>query len=453
MTPQRTLLALAAGCTLVVGCVDDPTQVPVDAVRIGALLPFSGDLAASGINLERALLTAAENVNARGGIGGREVAIIAVDSNQYFEDTAAVHLHRETLKAFLTGDASHPFIRGDERIIPGAGIDALIGPLIPTLGIQLAPEARDNNVVHMAAAVSPEGSLPGRCSFSLFPSFRALGRALGNRLLADGVQTAAVIYLADDYNIRFLSQISAAFESDGGTIVATSPTESGRESYVADVENALSQDPDALILLSPPRLGSRIVQAFGATGFRNRVGPGASNPLKWYFGPLLRVDDFPRNVNPRTLIQGGVGVAPGVEGARSTAFVERFRSRWDAEPTLDAQYLFDSVNVLLLALESTARSNPGDNLTLNNPYAATCQSVESVTKTGTLVSWQDVDAGIAFDWVSQDLDYDGLTGPVELDDLGNANDGLIEFWQVDESSSDSLIRTLSVESVRAILAP
>ena len=61
------LLALL-GLSMTLSCIEMAEDEPSDAIKVGALLPFSGELAASGINLERPLMMAADTINAAGGI-------------------------------------------------------------------------------------------------------------------------------------------------------------------------------------------------------------------------------------------------------------------------------------------------------------------------------------------------------------------------------------------------
>ena len=51
-----------------------------DPLAVGVLLSYSGSLAANSINSERALLMAFEAANAAGGMGGRQVTILARDT-------------------------------------------------------------------------------------------------------------------------------------------------------------------------------------------------------------------------------------------------------------------------------------------------------------------------------------------------------------------------------------
>ena len=55
---------------MTLSCVEMVEDSPSDAIKVGRSLPFSGELAASGINLERPLMMAADTINAAGGIQG-----------------------------------------------------------------------------------------------------------------------------------------------------------------------------------------------------------------------------------------------------------------------------------------------------------------------------------------------------------------------------------------------
>ena len=171
--------------------------------------------------------------------------------------------------------------------------------------------------------------------------------------------------------------------------------------------------------------------------------------FQWYFGPLLRVEDFPANVLGGVL-NGGVGVAPGVDPERSAAFREAFVERWDAETTLDAHYLYDTMTVLLLGLRDAAAQNSGVNLTSDATYAASCAAVPAKTTGGAPVGPVDALSGDIYERATEDLDYTGLSGPIELGATGSAGDGLVEIWRV-RSGGDSRIETVTVRSARDVL--
>src|SRR4051812_36024984 len=52
-----------------------------EGIPIGALLPFTGELAASGTTLERAVLMAMDSINAVGGVAGQPLRLVSRDTH------------------------------------------------------------------------------------------------------------------------------------------------------------------------------------------------------------------------------------------------------------------------------------------------------------------------------------------------------------------------------------
>lgn len=394
------LLTLSGLAFTTASCVDTGASAPADAVRIGALLPFSGELAASGINLERPLMMAAETINAAGGIQGKPVVIVAADSNVLFEDVEDYETNKTVVSEWVAAN----------------DIKAVIGPLIPELGQRLAPELRRSEVLHISGSVAPASTLAAsaRCSFNFLPSFEQLGNQLGARMSEDGATTAGMIYLTDDYGIKMKDRIFAGFEIVGGTITGISPTTLGKPSYLDDITNAIADDPDALVMIAYPKTGSSIVTESLLT---TRELP------RWYFAPSLRVDDFVANV-PKGQLTGSVGVAPGLDD-RSTEFTSRYRSEWSGTPLLDGYYYFDAIITLALAMNEAAVADGGE-----PSWSTTCAKMQGVTNEGTSVTWTSLDDGFAAIQAGNPVDYEGVTGPLTLDSFGNLSEGFIEIWTV-----------------------
>jgi polar amino acid transport system substrate-binding protein len=80
---RRWLLVSTLGAALAtsLGCGAPVEEVDADAIVVGAALPFTGEGATIGQNLEQALLLAVEDVNRAGGVGGRRLRLVSRDSN------------------------------------------------------------------------------------------------------------------------------------------------------------------------------------------------------------------------------------------------------------------------------------------------------------------------------------------------------------------------------------
>ena len=86
--PRVALGARLASCALVLtmqACSLAAQSRDSTDIQVGALLPFTGELAASGAEYERALVLAVETVNQAGGISGHRLRLVARDTHSDVE--------------------------------------------------------------------------------------------------------------------------------------------------------------------------------------------------------------------------------------------------------------------------------------------------------------------------------------------------------------------------------
>src|SRR5664279_2834418 len=76
------ILFCSLATPLFIECVSAHKETaPPDAIRIGTVLPFSGERAASGVALETAMRLAIDIVNSAQGLGGRQLWLDVRDSH------------------------------------------------------------------------------------------------------------------------------------------------------------------------------------------------------------------------------------------------------------------------------------------------------------------------------------------------------------------------------------
>ncbi|MCP2326900.1 branched-chain amino acid transport system substrate-binding protein [Hamadaea flava] len=140
---RRRMLAVAVVLTLGVtacgsgGRSSTPTTSP-DVIRLGALMPMTGDNAPSAANIIPALTMAADQINAAGGVLGRRVEIVTADDA--CDPETAVNQANEMIKKDITvsvggycSSATVPTLRifhnaGIPMVIPAANSTDLISP-------------------------------------------------------------------------------------------------------------------------------------------------------------------------------------------------------------------------------------------------------------------------------------------------------------------------------------
>jgi neutral amino acid transport system substrate-binding protein len=391
---------------LVIGCVEPPADPPGDAIRIGALLPFTGDISAGGANIERAILDVIDRVNDQGGIAGRPLALLSRDT------------HSELKRGY---DAARELL--DEDVV------AILGPQDEEMGKQLAPVAAAAGVVVISGGVtSPFFTTVSDDGywFRTSPTARELAQELAERMAADGVQRAQVIYVGDLYGLglnNILVNSFIALGIEGLTSVSFPPGEP--PDFNRLLGPILEAKPEAVALMTYARSGAQIVQEWNVRGGQAR----------FYLAPALKADVFLDNVPPGVL-DGAVGVAPAL-GQQSTvnAFSVAFADRWNQEAPLDAAfYYYDAAMLLVLAMARAAEQAGGP------PTGAQIrdQVIQVSAGPGETVGWDDLEQALELAAQGEPLDYEGTTGSVDLDENGDLVEAKVELWTIRKDRIEAL---------------
>lgn len=374
-----------------VGCLGTEQAPEQTGVRLGALLPYTGELAASGHSLEQGMTLALETVNRAGGVQGQPLALDIQDT------------HSDPARGWASAD------RLFDR-----GVSAIVGPEEPALARQLAPLLADRGAVMISGGISARaepGSEPSLW-LRIFPSAKTVTTQLAARMRNDGVARASLLYVDDGYGATFAGLLADKFRSLGGVVkdsVAMPKDISGPIHF----PNGMA---DAVVLVAYPRAGALAVSQLSAGGFDGR----------WYFGPSLDTEEFVLNT-PAGLLDGMVGISSALT-ADSAEFSEQFRARWAGEePTLGASFYYDSVAVLALALQE-ARTRLG-HLPDAHELAVSIRTVSGPP--GRILTWDELDVGLETLAAGAKVNYRGISGSIDFNQDGDVAQGLVRFWQVD----------------------
>jgi len=121
------VVALAAAS---MGCGRTGPGDTGDAVTVGLLLPFTGDASATSSNFERAVLFAADRINAGGGIHGRPLRVVSGDTH------SDLGRSRQAVQSLIT-----------------AGAVVVIGPESSDIAAEIGPILADNRVAFLSPLV------------------------------------------------------------------------------------------------------------------------------------------------------------------------------------------------------------------------------------------------------------------------------------------------------------
>jgi ABC-type branched-subunit amino acid transport system substrate-binding protein len=376
------------------------SDTDADSITVGLLLPFTGSSSATASNFERAVLYAADRVNAGGGVKGHRLRIVSRDT----------HSDLERSKTSVT-----------ELIDAGAVM--VIGPESDEIAQEIIPILNAHQVGLLSPVVGAANDAAVDCSHPwvrLAPSARALGEALAKQVSAHDVNSVALMYAASNYDEALRDAVKSRFETLGGSVALELRLDPNAQSYAEQVEQARSANAEAIVLTSSPRAGALVVNEFDAL---------SATPPRWFLSPLLKTDLLVQNVAPEAL-EGALGVAPSIHDT-STDFKIAFGKRWQGDVPLEGAYFYyDAVALLALAIQKTNLDASGA-LTLT---ALEAGLLSAAGPPGEGLGWNDIEDALGQLRNGENVYYSGLTGPLLLNACGERAIGSTTPWEVHAGS-------------------
>ncbi len=372
------------------------------SLKIGTALPQTGNLAFLGPPEEAGVAYAAAQINEATADTGLELEVVYGDSgdtdNKAYE-TEIPRLLGEDVSAILGAASSGTSLQFIDQVV-GAGV------------IQFSPA----NTSDAFSTYDDNGLY-----FRTAPSDVLQGEVLGNLIAEDGAQTLAMLVLNDSYGTGLAKYVTEAFEAAGGEVVAAPTYNTGDTTFDSQISEVLAADPDALALITFDEISTILPSLFGQI-----------EPEKFYFvdGNLKNfADAFP----PGSLT-GAKGTLPGLSIdaiGDFTGQLDDFLAAEGTDPLEDYSYAAESFDAtILLALAALAAGS-----TDSADIAAKLQEVSGGSGDGEKCSTYAecaeiiVGGGVA--------DYDGISGPITFDEVGDPTEASIGIYQFGEDNNYS----------------
>ena len=393
----------AAATTTPGGCELGPEQEGDLTLKLGTALPLTGNLAFLGPPEEAGVALAIKDINeAAKGI---------------------------TIEATL-GDSGDTDNKAYDTEIPrllNAGVEAVIGAASSGTSLQFI----DRLVAECVIQFSPANTSAALTTyedkglyFRTAPSDVLQGEVLGNLIAEDGHQKISLIVLNDSYGTGLAEFVTKAFEAAGGEVVAAPTYNTGDTNFTSQIAEALAPGPDAIVLITFDE-AKTIVPELTAQF------PGEN--LYFVDGNLT---DYSK-VFPAGTLKGAKGTYPGVNESKIKDFITRMDENWQAQGNAPLELnaygpeSYDAVVLLALAALE-ARSTEGANMSVK------LQEVSGGSGNGqkctTFAECADIiNAGGT-------ADYDGPSGNVTFNEVGDPTDGNILIQQFDGNNVPATIR-------------
>lgn len=303
-----------------------------DTIKIGGITPLTSDVSVYGIPVNNGIKIAVDEINAAGGIMGKQIEYIAVDDKG--DPTEAVNAYQKlAVKDKVVG-------------IVGAVTSK------PSLAVAQASTA-DNMPVISGTATAADVTLTGSNVFRTCFIDPFQGELMANYAAKEmGAKTAAVLYdRSDDYSSGVAEAFIAQAKAEGITILV----EETYQSKDADFKNQLTtikgKNPDVLMLpvyAQDLRVISAQIKEIGITSKLMGVDG---------WDGVLADENFDASA-----INGGVfcsQYSPESTDEALQKFISTYKEKYKEDPSMFAVLGYDSMQILAKAI-NTANSTERD---------------------------------------------------------------------------------------------
>lgn len=232
-----------------------------------------------------------------------------------------------------------------------------------------------------------------------------LGKVAADRLDAS---TAATLYVNNSYGQLLSESFAAGFKQTGGEVLQQVSFQKAQSSYTARIQQALSGDPDALVVIGYPESGKQLFRDF-YSNFSSDI------PILVTDG--LRSASLPADIgNP---MENVTGTAPLAAGPGTEFFNEQFKSAFGSEPGVFTSQAFDATAVCLLA-NAAAGENSG---------AAIAEQMQAVANPGgEEVLPSTLADGLVKAAEGTEIQYKGASSAVDFDENGDLKAATYEYF-------------------------
>ena len=330
----------------------------------------------------------------------------------------------------IQGDSGDTDNKAYETEVPrvlAEGATAIIGAASSGTSLQFIDQVIAANAIQFSPA-NTSAAFTGYKDKGLYwrtaPSDVLQGEVLGNLIAADGAETLGLLVLNDSYGTGLACFTKKAFEAAGGEVVSASLYNTGDTNFSAQIEDVLAADPDAIALITFEEVKTIIPELVGADY--------PADKLYFVDGNLSNFgDEFDAGT-----LAGAKGTYPAVDPASIATFRDDLQAYWTGEGNTalkDYTYAPESYDAVILlalaALEAGSTAGPD--------VAAHLQQVSGGsgdgTKCTTYAECADIiiGGGVA--------DYDGVSGPVTFNEVGDPTEASIGVFQYDDENNYSFL--------------
>ncbi len=226
---KRILLSLTIIASLLLAIACQPTGSGGDKVRIGVFMSLTGSTANFGISSVNGIKMAADEINAKGGINGKQIELLIQDDRSDASEAATI------VTKFVTQDQVH----------------AILGEVASSRSIAAAPIAQSAKIPMLTpSSTNPEVTKKGDFIFRSCFIDPVQGAAIAQfaAKTLNAKRAAIMVDRKNDYSTGLEKVINEVFTRLGGQIVATQSYQEGDQDFNAQLTSLKGSNPEVIFV-------------------------------------------------------------------------------------------------------------------------------------------------------------------------------------------------------------
>ncbi len=365
------IMALALLVSVTVGCGGQQTATE-EQVKFGVVLSMSGALGPMGTKMADAAKLAVEEINAAGGVNGKQVQL------------------------FIEDDATDPAqcMSAVKKLVEVNGVQFMIAGMTSGAAKAIGPYLAERQ----ALAISPSATSPDLTGqpwrdffFRTTPSDAYQGRAMAQLALDSGLERLVVFTMDNPYGAGLGGVARDALVEGGAEVVAFIKYDPAKLDYRSELTQIRGLNPDGVIHVGYNDDGIVVYQQALALGL---------DTIQWIgCDGVYGTGMFRTEASATFMANAVIGTRPAApEGvSEHEAFVAAFQAKYGTDPEVFCDTTYDAVKLWAAAVNHAGSEDP----------VAVRDALREIGK-----------------------NYQGASGTITFDEGGDRITGLYEIWEV-----------------------
>jgi branched-chain amino acid transport system substrate-binding protein len=416
MRPRLQLLALVLVALLAACGGDDgeeatatetaAAEAPSFDLRIGPVLPLTGDLASFGPSQAEAARIAVDRIRqalTAKGLSGVEVTLLEVEDD---------------------GGRSQAGVEGATKLVQTDDVSVLLGTMASSVTIPIAESVAIPNEVVLITPTSTAPEITDLADdgyvWRILSSDTLQGSALVDAA-ADAFGEDATVNVGarnDAFGTALKQLFEQGWQDGGGTIGASVTWNPEAATFDTEAGQLAGGEPDGWVIIDFPETFAKVGPAL--------VRAGGWDPARTFMTEAMRNADELKKIGGQAT--GGLrGTAPTSEDAPARDAFDALFQQEAKEGTPLTGFegaSFDAVMLAFLAALDAGSSEP----------AEIRDSLGAVSgPPGTKYTFEQLDQAVQDLLDGKDIDYEGAWGPIDFDANGDPGSAIYEVWTFDGS--------------------